>query len=378
MNLENRTLFPATLSRAQLHYRDLLMATLAVKTSYEAVEGGLAIPVPDQLPVYDGDEETEFGVLESDVAPVKAGCDFAIYGPAVSRVPVTQLDLSVQVGPFLRSLRVFGERIWTTGAMGVHASSPVPFTVMPLDYTRAFGGQAAERDKIPRAHPDNGLGRGWVLLPEHAVGTRLPNVEEVDQLITSWETHPLPAGLLPLPRSSALRGLRGISVDLQEQRMAMSPEAFTWSHPRMHLPHYPAGEWVAIRGMTAEPEWRVRLPELNLVARVTLGTNTHVLQLVPDTLVLVPSYRRLWVVWRRAFVYQFLPERLRSVCLDAAAPAEAVGSTTSIAAQLSSEPPHIPIEPPAPPDRLPVPWEMLREMHPLTSIIEALPLCISG
>jgi hypothetical protein len=380
MRLANETPFSAEIYRSQLHYRDLLLATVVAKGSYHVEDDGSVVPVSDPLPVYEGDVETPLGVLEGDVVLTKEGCDLAVYGQALSpALPVAQMDVEVRVGEFARTMRVTGDRVWLPTPNGPRMSDPVPFTAMPLDYTRAFGGVALQAEvDISMPEPQNPLGCGWVVRPEDVAGTHLPNVEEPDQLITSWRQRPLPAGLLPLPRASSLRGLRGVSVDEEKQRTTLGPLAFVWSHPRMHLPLYPAGERVEIRGMTREPMLRFQLPDLRVLVEVTLGSATHRLRLCPDAIGIVPDHRRLWVVARRAFVYQYLPERMRGVRLRNDPGDAPESATTTIAAELAAVAPRIRIAAPDAPERMPIPWQMLRELHPITEILEALPLCASG
>jgi hypothetical protein len=377
VELQAPTPFPARLYRTQLHYRDLVLATLVSKAAFETDEQGNPVAVQDQLDINEGDVETPLGVLESDVVPIKEGCDFAVYGSAISRNgPVARMDVTVKLGTVTRSVRVTGDRAWVPSHSGVSISKTVPFTTMPLDYSRAFGGTAPHPVGIQGSEPSNPLGRGWVLDVKQAAGTRLPNVEEVDQCITRCDQTPLPAGLLPLPRTSALRGTRGIKVDLKEKTTKLTPLAFVSSHPRMHLERFPALSEGLVEGMSASGRWHFRMPDPSLTAVVQLGKARHWLHLTPDTLCLVPEQRRMWVVSRRAFIYQFVAERLRTVRLLAGkAPYES--PTTTIAMELAS-PTKVPIAAPEAPENMPIPWEMLRELHPLTDILENLPLLPSG
>jgi hypothetical protein len=376
VELQTPTPFPTRLYRTQLHYRDLVLATVVSKAAFKTDDQGNPIAVEDQLDLNEGDVETPLGVLESDVVPIKEGCDFAVYGSAVSaKGPVAQMDVTVKLGPLTRSVRVTGDRAWVPSRAGVDISKIVPFTGMPLDYSRAFGGTAPHPVGIQASEPNNPLGRGWVLDVKQAAGTRLPNVEEVDQCITLFDQTPMPAGLLPLPRTSALRGTRGIKVDLKEKTTKLTPLAFVFSHPRMHLKAFPALSEGAVLGMSPTP-WHFRTPDPSLTAIVQLGRAKHWLHLTPDTLCLVPEQRRMWIVSRRAFIYQFVPERLRRIRLLAGKAAHESPSTT-IAKELAS-PTKVPIASPDAPENMPIPWEMLRELHPLTDILENLPLLPSG
>jgi hypothetical protein len=379
MESVNDTAYVAKLYRAQLHYRDLTLATAIAKASFEVAPDGSVVRVSDPLTIVESGQPTPYGELESDIVPIKAGCDFAIYGSAVSGArPVRELDVAIAVGAFERRLRVMGNRVWVATSDGFRASTPEPFTQIPLDYAHAFGGEALHDGDMVGPYHANPLGLGYVALKGKAAGTPLPNVEEVDQLLTSPLQKVMPAGILPLSRNSELRASRGVDVDLKEQRTSLRPTAFVWSHPRMHLPEYPALAPVRIRGMTSEPEFRFTLPFLAVNARIRLGEKEHVLPLLPDTLGIVPGHRRFWVVLRRAFVYQFLPERRRVVRFENATTATRESPTTSIAKERVAARPEVPIEPPDAPERMPLPFEMLRELYPLTTIIEALPLCASG
>ncbi len=378
MQLIEPTPFPAQILRAQLHYRDLVLATLVAKASYQVDANGTATPAGEPLGINEGDVETPLGVLENDLVPIKQGCDFAVYGPAVSPKGLAEKMLvTIKIGNFARTLQVTGDRAWLPRTFGVSVSRTALFQTMSLDYSRAFGGKAIHPSGIETTEPNNPLGRGWCLSAKLAPGIRLPNLEEVDQPMTSWDQTPLPASLLPLPRTSALRGTRGINVDLERQKTTFTPLAFVSSHPRMHLPAFPAGAPVSVTGMSSSP-WQCRLPSLNLAAEIMLGQRKHQLQLIPDTLCLVPDQRRLWVVARRAFLYQFIPERLRHVRLFVSDTPPLDSSTTIITNELAAKPTAISIESPDLPENMPIPWDMLREMHPLTQIIESLPLLASG
>jgi hypothetical protein len=374
----NATPFVHGLYRVQLHYQGLTMATAIVKASFEVTRDGELTGVPDPLAIVENGAPTSIGPLESDIVPIKYGCDFAIYGEAVSPEPVTELDVGVRIGAFERRVRVSGARSWVDTPAGIRASAATPFTRLPLDYAHAYGGEALHEDDILAAHAPNPDGLGYIALQQHAVGTRLPNVEEVDQRLTLPIQQPMPAGLLPLPRTSTLRGLRGVDVDLEAQRTALGPMAFVWSHPRMHLSAYPESAAVSVRGMTVEPEWRFSVPRLRVNIQVRLGDRQHVLSLTPDTLCLVPERRRLWVVLRRAFIYQVLPQRRRELRFELVDSAGQDSPTTTIAAEMASAHPQLEIASADPPERMPLPFDMLRELHPLTRIIETLPLCLSG
>ncbi len=88
----------------------------------------------------------------------------------------------VKVGSVDKRLAVIGERRWKMGV----PTEPQPFDKMPVDWTRAFGGEGFER---------NPKGRGFA--PVEADGAKvhaLPNVEDPRNLIKSPSDTPEPAG----------------------------------------------------------------------------------------------------------------------------------------------------------------------------------------
>ena len=117
--------------------------------------------------------------------------------------------------------------------------------------------------------------------------------------------------------------------------------------------------------------------ETALLAEVTLGTARYQLPLVPDTLCILPDYNRFFVVARRALVYQFLPERERSITVTAGPISEVDRAPSTIQAERASTTPALTLEPVST-DMLPLPFDELLQLYPLTDLIEALPLCLSG
>lgn len=381
MELVNDSGFPAALVRTGLLYRDLMMAVVVVKCSYEVdpMTGAVRI-VDDPLAVSEADNETPYGAIDGDVVPIKAGCDLAVMGPAVAHPPgraVESMDVMLRVGEFRRSLRVFGDRAWVPTGYGFKPSRPVPFTVMPLDYSRAYGGIAHRTADFREPWPANPHGTGFVLLEQHVAGTRMPNIEDPAAPITVWTDRPQSLAFAPLPRDSSLRGLRGFEVDVENETTTFLPEAFLYCHPKLHMPAYPGGQPVDITGMTdASRTWRFTLPDLRFSLTVALGGAEYALPVVPDSLCLLPRHGRFFVVARRALVYEIKPERVRTITLTAK-PADGRLQASTIARELASTHPRVTIEP-AEPATLPLPFETIRMLYPLTRIIEGLPLCASA
>lgn len=247
-----------------------------------------------------------------------------------------------------------------------------------MSNARAFGGQARARGELTSPYAANPHGKGFVLRREDAAGVALPNLEEIDQLVTAWNQTPLPAGLAPLSRQSGLRlDGGGFAVDTTRGTVQLRPEAFSFAHPRMKLPAYPAGEALELVGMTHNEPLRLTLPPARFAAEVTLGDARHVLPLQTDTLCLFPDFRRLFVVARRAFVYEVLPERPRAVRVFAAdAPIE--DTSTTIAAERNAPAPAVELTPVMESDAMPLPFAEMLALYPLSDLLHTFALCASG
>jgi hypothetical protein len=381
MEFINETPFPAYLARTEFFYKDLLMATVVLKCTFDVDLATGPRPAAEQIPMVEEDTQTDFGCLEGDCVPVKPGCDLAVLGRAHSYPPgreVDKLPVSLKLGEFERKVLVTGDRCWTGTGPDYRPSRPIPFTSMPLTYERAYGGTAGHSEGGAAPFADNPEGRGYVVRQEDVAGTALPNIEETDQVIQSWRQHPLPAGLAPLPRHSVLRGMRGLAVDVNARTTHLEPAAFSFAHPRMLLPGYPAGKHLELVGMHRAGPWSFMLPEVGFFLTVSLGSIIHRLPLVPDTLCLFPDQDRFVVVARRALVYQFVPERLRTIRISAAGCPQPNGMTTSLLGLHRKPSTAVLLAPAAPEEEFPWSFDEFMAKYPLIRIIECLPLCPSS
>jgi uncharacterized protein YjbI with pentapeptide repeats len=114
-----------------------------------------------------------------DAALPKSAAEWLLVGHAHSATPVTELVVGVETLGSYKALSVVGDRAWRRGV----PTAPESFTTMPLDWSRAFGGEGFAA---------NPLGRGFTTGdPE---GLALPNVETHGRLIDSPSDRPTPAG----------------------------------------------------------------------------------------------------------------------------------------------------------------------------------------
>jgi hypothetical protein len=378
MDFVNETGFAASIARVQLLYKDLLMATVVVKCTFDVGPDGEVRPAAEQIAVSEADVEDDLGTIDGDLVPIKSCCDVAVFGKAHAPdgAPATTMQIDLRVGELQRKLMVYGDRRWERDGAGFCPSLPAPFTSMPLTYELAFGGSAIWYGKMGGPFADNAKGRGYLKRLEDVEGTLLPNIEEADQLIRAWEDTPLPGAFAPLPRGSALRGTRGVVVDVEARTTRLEPAFFTFAHPRMQMASYPAGGIVELGGMRPEGVWSFRLPEIPLSAEVDLGGVRYVLPLVVDTLVMLPEQRRFYVVARRALVYEFVARRQRRIQVRADGLKDATFNTSTIRAARTDPGSGLRVLPED--DELLIPFDVLLRFDPMTELTESLPLCPSA
>src|SRR5690606_37072955 len=112
----------------------------------------------------------------------------------------TTMLAQVRVGPCAKTIQITGARVWQRGPTGLRPSPPEPFTRMPLRYERSFGGTlTSATGEVIAQEPRNPVGVG--LAAADALGQPLPNLEDPDDLLTSWDRRVAPAGFAPIPGS---------------------------------------------------------------------------------------------------------------------------------------------------------------------------------
>ncbi len=110
--------------------------------------------------------------------------EYLVYGSCYSPEPAGGLEVAVNIGVSAKRLYVLGDCYWTMTGI----SDPEPFTVMPVDYFHAFGGDGFEK---------NPLGKG--IVPDEEGRTALPNIQDRKSLVGSSSDRPDPAGFAAYP-----------------------------------------------------------------------------------------------------------------------------------------------------------------------------------
>jgi len=307
-------------------------ATFLIRT-----DGTAEIDSQNPFPLFDKDQETELGILPSDLHPRKDPVFEVILLGAAYATDKTEIShrlVELAVGNVRRQIRVSGDRYWD-GTERI--SPPRPFTRMPMTYAYAFGGscEAAFDDHTVLDVEDrmNRYGRGFDAVkaardlaacfqaPEgfpKITGTRmLPNLENPENLISKFTDAPEPYSWATVPPDIGFAMIEAMKVfqntgappELEEARNMIAHRA----HPDWVIDLPPPDSLVSMTGMRPDMEvLAFRLPSLRIVADYVVGNRTGERELVPQLLVLLPEEARFYLVYRAAFTLQVTPEMERS------------------------------------------------------------------
>jgi len=305
-------------------------------------------------PLLKTDEPTPFGLLPGDLQPRRdPAFEVMILGQAHAPRPTPSLTVALAVGDVRRELRVSGERVWHGQGPQAAMTRPQPFERMPLTWDRAFGGSHpvyVDRESIiDVSHPINKYGKGFdveamarsiaqswkapagfPVLPGYQ--RALPNLEDPQKPVRSWDDSPEPTCWAPIPLEVPLRA--GRLADEQAKRASRRgwPQAETdplasidgpppdleenylRAHPDWVIALPPAGALVRLENLHADAAViEFRLPQLHLVADWSINGGTGRLPLAPQVLMLLPEENTFYIVFRASFMFDF--ERGKERCL---------------------------------------------------------------
>jgi hypothetical protein len=312
--------------------------TVIVKATF-AIKTGEPITAQEQLPIFTTDENYGEDPLasvrfESDMVPFKPLADVVLVGRAHAPGgrPITKLDVTMRVGRLQKTIRVFGDRKWwfpSKLTLIPAISHPEPFVTMDLTCERAFGGideAAANYCK------ENLNGKGFIgkKSKKSINGKPLPNLENPNNLIWSWKSHPKPVGFGFFGRGGMPRLQYAGTYDekYEKERAPALPLDFSYAifngaHPDLQVRGYLRGdEAVELKNLSREPVMRFQLPGIHphiMISKwavppdewieqktgeggeVTLEqvpTTEEAIKAVLDTLVIVPDEGIFYEVFR--------------------------------------------------------------------------------
>jgi hypothetical protein len=305
---------------------------------------------------WDGGDPTWSTVkFENELAPYKLATDVVVVGTAqsVNGQPVSQMDASVEVGRFTKTIRVIGDRHchFRSGQPPVF-SEPAPFIGMEVRYDRAYGGK--DDRSVPPVefyYPRNTMGVGLAVrnVKEVVDGLRLPNLEDPNDLLTPdniilgeldrWNQQPLPQGFgwfqkTWYPRCSFVGSIPGyVDVDevMREELLHWVPKRQIALARQFRLPGFDVrfnngGSWglivpfldgherITLSGLSKAGVLTFELPGEAPTLTLDIGFGAQGLETVLHTVLVRVDDEEVDLIWRGALEYpgvDWLPEMPR-------------------------------------------------------------------
>lgn len=248
---------------------------------------------------------------ECDFAPFKPRTDVLVNGHAYAPggKPVKKMTVSLEVGRVKKEVLVLGDRLWERGLFGLTASSPLPFTKMPLVYERAFGGSdhTHKDQKKQGTELRNPVGVGFHKHSDAGFikDTPLPNLEVPGQSISSWSDTPAPAGFGHLGRGWQPRITFAGTYDDQwlKDRFPFLPENFDQQYFQsapldQQVPHLRGGEIIRCLNMNESGSLMFELPESEIPVTFYFRDREAKPDMKLDTVMIEPDFPRVLFTWR--------------------------------------------------------------------------------
>lgn len=281
---------------------------VAVRATFLFDARGHLTVAPEQqkvclAPVFWGDPGFSSLRYDTDLPRTKVGTDIVLHASAYapSDKPNSFVDVGWAVGSLSKGLRIYGDRVWERRLGTFAPSAPVPFTVMPIRYERAWGGELPQGNGRDPLNPA-GMGR------EVLLGKPVPNCTRIEDPIESPRYEGKPAGFGPIachwqPRVS-LAGTYDdqwkrtrqplVPVDFQDAYFQCAPVD---QQTRGFLK---GGERVVLKNLTPEGFVSFHLPRIALGFRTEIGGTVIHQGRVLHTVMLEPDERKLVMVWHTA------------------------------------------------------------------------------
>ena len=287
----------------------VVKSTFLLGNKIEVAEEQLPIVMADEYWGEPGQSSLKYG---SELHLLKPSTDIVMIGEACApeKRPVTGLDVLLAIADRKKTVRVFGDRQWASGIIGLKITPPKPFDSMPLVYERAFGGiheLDSDKQKV-LFEARNPVGKGFKgkRKTRELKGTMLPNLEDPAHLISSPGDRPAPACFgYVAPSWEPRKSFAGTYDEAwQQKRVPYLPEDFdnrffTAAHPDLISSNYlKGGEPVAITNMSPNGPLKFKLPVCDIKAAVRIAGKTENPHLNLETVLIEPNKTRLSMLWR--------------------------------------------------------------------------------
>lgn len=321
MDLDNQTPFPSVFLNTVIS-EDRLLGAVVVKAAFRIRDGELVPDTDSPWPVGGMPVKTDYGELEGETPFLREGVDLIVLGKAYpSSEPAGFTSVTVSVGNFSYGIAVFGDRTWARRGEGapLAPSDPAPFSSMPLVLERAYGGKArVDAGEMPFAA--NPVGRGFYIDESQAEGSPLPNLEDPQHPVQTWQDQPEPRCPGPYPKEGSLRALRAAEFDMEgsvPRLVKLKPAYFNNANPGLVLNPIPApGETVRVDNVRPKGgEFRFAMPELVFHVYVQLRDRPYVFPAHLDSIIILAEEERVVFGYRCVFRYRMIPMERRIAVL---------------------------------------------------------------
>jgi hypothetical protein len=300
----------------------IVKATFVLRRDGKLVLADEPVPIRPNDVLRDPDNPRSSALYPSDLCAEKPGTDVIVVGDAVSRTPVTSMDVAVKVREVTAPLRVHGERLFYRGLTGVSIGPAAAFERKPISYEKAYGGATEDWGLVESQNP---AGVGVARSAADLCDTPAPQIEHPARPHTgAGDKHP-PAGYGALLTSWSPRRERAGTFDevWQATRMPLLPLDFD---PRFHNVAHPsltfeeplaAGDTLSILGMHEDGLLAFCLPALGITLRARFEQSGRVAaRPVIDTVLIEPGKRQIELVVRKAFRRGRGRDLLRELAVD--------------------------------------------------------------
>lgn len=321
MELINNTQYPAKIYQT-IGSDGRRFASIVVKASYAfpRQNNERARPAEQQKDillsdVFAAEPGLSAPLFESDLAPHKPRCDILIHANAHTEngKPEKELIVAFQLASCEKRILVTGNRVWKNGLLGLTASKIEPFSKMPIEYGRAFGGQWSNDNPADSiCYNANPIGCGFAKgkFVKQLIDAPLPTLNEHNRIVDSYSGNYRPVSFGPIGRSWQPRlAYAGTYDDNWKENIFPLPPAdlndlYYQSAPADQQIDYPkGGEMLSLWNLhPTRPVIQFPLPQLTLpIHVVTRDNETHPLESVVDTLQINCEQEQLHICWRARF-----------------------------------------------------------------------------
>jgi len=332
VELINRSSWHAGFVNTVIGPDDELMGAVIARPCYRLVDGDLKPLGADEehpFPVASEPLETPYGTFDAAQVFCRQDVDLIVCGEvhAPRGEPCEVLNLGLRVGDFERRLLAWGDRRWRKRWRRWLATEPEPFTTMPLDASRAYGGKATtELGELPFAL--NPEGRGFIADDGDPADAFLPNLEDPEHPVRTPEDRPEPLYLGPCGQQSFLRIQNGIETGTdpstgRPQITRFKPSLYNNAHPAFIVPtdQTAPGKIVSIESLRPEGTLAFAIPDHPMHLHVQLHDRHHLFPFHLEEIIVLADRDLVSFGHRCAFRYKLEAlEKRAAVVYDGPAP----------------------------------------------------------